>query len=240
MSDDRQEPWTGKTPEGRPGGVAPSGGRPPDGRPDTPAGPPREPTRVRPATTAWSGRAEVPPPRSAHDAEAAPAEWYVEDQGDRRWWMPIVVASVALAAFAVLGLGLWLVARTGPEATPRSPLPSPSAEPPTSAPPTSPSTRAPTTQARVPMPNLVGLPRSAAEAALDRLGLGYRSELRRSDRPAGTVLGTEPKAGERVPVGTDVTLVVSEGSQPTSPSGASPAPTPPPTTGRTPTAAASR
>ncbi|SCL15970.1 PASTA domain-containing protein [Micromonospora inyonensis] len=164
---------------------------------------------ARPATTSWSGRAEVPPPRSVR--QEAPGEWYVEEQGDRRWWMPILVASVALTVLATLGLGLWLVVRTGSDGTPRAPLPSPSPAPPTAGPPT---TGAATTPARVPMPDLVGLPRSAAEAALDRLGLGYRSELRRSGRPAGTVIGTEPQAGERVPLGTDVTLVVSEGSGP--------------------------
>ncbi|MFB9544760.1 PASTA domain-containing protein [Micromonospora sagamiensis] len=156
----------------------------------------------------------------------------MEEQGDRRWWMPILVASVALAVLATLGLGLWLVVRTGSDGVPRAPEPSPSPAPPTTGPPTTgpPTTGAATTPARVPMPDLVGLPRSAAEAALDRLGLGYRSELRRSGRPAGTVIGTEPQAGERVPLGTDVTLVVSEGSGPPA------SPTPDRTSAPTPTA----
>ncbi|OZV80218.1 hypothetical protein CA850_14890 [Micromonospora echinospora] len=203
--------------------------------PSTPAG---GPNRARPPTAAWSGRAEVPPPRSARHPEA-PGEWYVEETGDRRWWMPILVASVALAVLAMLGVGLWLIVRSG---TPPAPLPSPSAVPTTTGPPTPPGTGAATSPARVPMPDLVGLPRSVAEATLDRLGLGYRSELRRSDRPSGTVIGTEPQAGEGVPVGTDVTLVVSEDGGASRPSGASPTParTPSatPRASRTPTAGA--
>ncbi len=248
MGDDRQEPWTGKVPENgsrpsdsppgrRRNGTegAPAGHREPMAGPSTSAG---GPVRARPPTAAWSGRAEVPPPRSARPSEV-PGEWYVEEPGDRRWWMPILVASVALAVLAMLGVGLWLIVRSG---TSPAPSPSPSAVPTTAGPTTPSGTRAATSPARVPMPDLVGLPRSVAETTLDRLELGYRSELRRSDRPSGTVIGTEPQAGERVPVGTDVTLVVSEGGGPSRPSGASPTPdrtpTPTPRTSRTPTAGA--
>jgi beta-lactam-binding protein with PASTA domain len=154
----------------------------------------------------------------------------VDDQGDRRWWLPIVLASVALVVLAVLGLGLWLIVRSGlgsePAGTPpptgaatttAAPTPSPSRTRPASTPPitTSPTTVAPV---RVPMPPLAGLPQPAAEALLDRLGLGYRVELRRSDRPAGTVIESDPPAGADVPVGSDVTLVVSDGPAPGSPS----------------------
>ncbi|MEU4566066.1 PASTA domain-containing protein [Micromonospora sp. NPDC023956] len=240
MSDDRHESWTGEVPGNGPGRIPPSDGSPPprgrDGAGRAESAAAGDPTRVRPAAV-WSGRAEVPPPRSLRQPET-PTDWYDEEHGDRRWWMPILVASVALAVLAVLGLGLWLVVRSGPGGTPSAPLPSPSAEPPTAGPSTPPGTGVATTPARVPMPDLVGLPRSVAEATLDRLGLGYRSELRTSGRPAGTVIGTEPQAGERVPLGTDVTLVVSEGGDPVRPSTAVPTPSPTPAPTRTPTTGA--
>jgi hypothetical protein len=51
-------------------------------------------------------------------------------------------------------------------------------------------------------------PQATAQALLDRLGLGYRLELRESDQPPGTVIGTDPEPGEPVPAGEDVTLVI--------------------------------
>ncbi|WDZ86072.1 PASTA domain-containing protein [Micromonospora cathayae] len=241
MSDDRREPGTGEDPEDRtrpvprPESPTEAGSADRDG-----AAPVAEGTRVGPPVpTVWSGRAEVPAPRSSRYQEAAPGEWYPEVQDDRRWWLPIVVASVALVFLAVLGVGLWLIVRStsGPEpagtpsppaaTTGAAPTPSPSRTTPTTPPPTT------TGPDRVPMPPLVGLPQPAAEAVLDRLGLGYRVELRPSDRPAGTVIEIDPPAGESVPAGSDVTLVVSEGpavsEEPTESTPATPAPTPTPT-----------
>lgn len=230
MSDDRQEPATGDgpgehtrplPPPERPDATGP-GGTTPDG-----AGTGRTPSAP------WSGRAEVPPPRSAGYPESNAAEWYTEDQGDRRWWMPILLASVALVVLAGLGLGVWLIAQADRDPEPTEPSPPPTATAPTTGPPTSaptsatPTTGPPTTApVRVSMPPLVGLPQPAAESLLDRLGLGYRVELRRSDRPAGTVIETDPAAGETVVTGSDVILVVSRGGVETSPPVVTPTATP--------------
>ncbi|MFJ8581415.1 PASTA domain-containing protein [Micromonospora sp. NPDC093277] len=176
---------------------------------------------------AWSGRAGVPPPRPAGYAESG-TEWYAEEQADRRWWMPILLGIVALALIALIGFGVWLSLR----ATERDPGPAPassavpSTAPETSAAPTTtapspspstapPSTPPPTTATQVPMPPLVGLPEATARALLDRLGLAYQVERRTSDRPAGTVIETDPAAGEPVAEGEDVTIVVAETGTPT-------------------------
>ena len=63
------------------------------------------------------------------------------------------------------------------------------------------------------MPPVENLPLATAQAILDRSGLAYRVEYRTSDRPAGTVLETEPEAGELVSEGEEVTLVVSRGER---------------------------
>ncbi|MEE3919102.1 PASTA domain-containing protein [Micromonospora sp. BRA006-A] len=97
-------------------------------------------------------------------------------------------------------------------AAPTSAAPT-SAAPSSSPPSTPPATTAPV---EVPMPPLVGLPEAAARAALDRLDLDYRVQRRASDRPAGTVISTDPEAG--YPVGEDdrVTIVVAVPAPPTS------------------------
>lgn len=217
MSDDRQESATSDGPDDRTRPLPPPAPAGPAGPGDTLRTASGGAGTGRTPSAPWSGRAEVPAPRSAGYPEPAAGEWYPEDQGDRRWWMPILVASVALVVLAVLGLGLWLIARAElePEPTVPSSLPTataPTTGPTTTAPTTAPTTGTPTTTGpvRVPMPPLVGLPQSAAESLLDRLGLGYRVELRRSDRPPGTVIETDPRAGETVVTGSDVTLVVAE------------------------------
>ena len=59
------------------------------------------------------------------------------------------------------------------------------------------------------MPPLVGLPQATAERLLDRLGLSYRVQTRPSDRPPGTVMATDPEAGDAgVDRASEVTLVV--------------------------------
>lgn len=247
MSDDHQEPRRGRAPEERWRGVPAPKNRPPADRPAT-AGDataegetadgatsdaatvrrtePVSGEPVRPANTAWSGRAEVPAPRPGRPEQ--PVQWYVEDQGDRQWWMPILVASVALVLLAAVGFGLWLVAGPGEE-SPGAPLPAPSADSPSTGPITPPDATV-TTPAVVSMPDLVGMSQAAAEDELDRIGLGYRSHLRPSDQPVGTVIDTDPRPGERVQVGTDVTLMISEGAATTRPPTGSPTPSATPST----------
>ncbi|MGN9811962.1 PASTA domain-containing protein [Micromonospora sp. BQ11] len=169
---------------------------------------------------AWSGRAEVPGPRPADYRE--PADWYAEEPGGRPWWLPILWGVLALLLLALVGGGLWLALRSADDATP-APSPSPSVTraspttgaPTTSAAPTSGSPSASPTDepVEVPMPPLENLPLETAQGILDRSGLAYRVEYRTSDRPAGTVLETEPEAGEQVPEGEEVTLVVSRGER---------------------------
>ncbi|PZF98636.1 PASTA domain-containing protein [Micromonospora deserti] len=221
------------------------------GGPPAPGGEPHRPTPAdatapldrtaplppeRPGRAAWSGRAEVPPPRWADYREPAGTEWYAEEQSDRRWWLPIFWGVLLLLLLGLLGIGLWLLLEsadevTGPEPSPSPSLisPSPTTPTPTSAAPTtaSPSAPATTAAAQVPMPPLVNLPLTTAEAILDRLGLGYRVEYRTSDRPPGTVIRTEPETGDPVGEGEEVTLVVSRAEP--SPSGSAVTPSPEPT-----------
>ncbi|SCG55917.1 PASTA domain-containing protein [Micromonospora humi] len=173
---------------------------------------------------AWSGRAGVPPPRPAGYPEPG-AEWYGDEQAGRRWWMPILLGVLALVLIGLIALGVWLALRaadrdsgpgTSPSAVPSTSAPTsaaPTSASPSSSPPSTPPTT--TAAAEVPMPPLVGLPESAARAALDRLGIDYRVQRRPSDRPAGTVVATDPEAGYSVGEGERVTLVVAEPAAPT-------------------------
>ncbi|WP_435121324.1 PASTA domain-containing protein [Micromonospora tulbaghiae] len=205
-----------------PGGPAGQGGPGGQGGPRRPldATAPQEPVG------AWSGRAGVPPPRPAGYPEPG-AEWYGDEQAGRRWWMPILLGILALLLLGLIGLGVWLALRAADRNSDPGPaVPSISAQTsagPTTAAPTSaapssspPSTPATTAPVEVPMPPLVGLPEAAARAALDRLDLDYRVQRRASDRPAGTVISTDPEAG--YPVGEDdrVTIVVAVPAPPTS------------------------
>ncbi|MCW3813775.1 PASTA domain-containing protein [Micromonospora sp. DR5-3] len=191
------------------------------------------------AAPAWSGRAGVPPPRPVGYPEPA-TEWYAEEQGGRRWWMPILLGILALVLIALIGLGVWLALRaaernSGPATVPSvvpSTAPETSAAPTTTAPSTSPPTTPPTSApARVPVPPLVGLPEDAARAVLDRLNVDYRVVRRTSDRPAGTVIETDPAAGELISDGDQLTVVVAKAEAPTT---ASATPTPGPTATVTP------
>lgn len=239
MSDDRQEPPTGEQDdrtrplppsEDRAGGPEPADRtqrlpRPEDrtaAQPQVPSAPDRTaplPPAERPGPAAWSGRAEVPPPRPADYREPSGAEWYADD-GGRRWWLPILWGVVVLLLLGVLGTGLWLALQAADDRTDPDPTPSvsptrasPSTSAPTTAAPTTPSpSPSPTSEpVEVPVPPLVNLPQEAAEAVLDRLGLDHRVVYRASDRPAGTVIDTDPEAGEPVPEGEEVTLFVSRG-----------------------------
>jgi hypothetical protein len=190
-------------------------------------------TRQEPVSPAWSGRAGVPPPRPAGYPEPG-GEWYTEEQASRRWWMPILLGILALLLIALIGLGVWLALRAAdrdaepglsPSAVP-STAPQTSATPTTAAPSSSPPSSPPTTTAaaEVPVPPLVGLPESAARAVLDRLGVDYRVRYRTSDQPAGTVIDTDPEAGESVAEGDRVTIVVARAADPTTEAPTSTAP----------------
>lgn len=185
--------------------------------PPTDAGPSTEP-----APAVWSGRAGVPPPRPADYRE--PAEWYGEEQRPGRWWMPILLGILALLLLGALGAGIWLALRAVDErGEDLTPPPLPTSAPATTAAPTSaapttepPSTPPTTAAARVPMPPLVGQSRATAERILDRIGLSYRVETRESSEQApGTVIETDPDAGEPVrPDEDEVTLVVATAPSP--------------------------
>ncbi|MEU0156567.1 PASTA domain-containing protein [Micromonospora fulviviridis] len=192
---------------------------------------PIDATRQEPVSPAWSGRAGVPPPRPAGYPEPG-TEWYTEEQAGRRWWMPILLGVLALLLIALIGLGVWLALRAAdrgaepglsPSAVP-STAPQTSAAPSTAAPSSSPPSSPPaiTAAAEVPLPPLVGLPESAARAALDRLGVDYRVRYRTSDQPAGTVIDTDPEAGEPVAEGDRVTIVVARAAAPTTDASTSP------------------
>ncbi|MCW3842426.1 PASTA domain-containing protein [Micromonospora yasonensis] len=179
-----------------------------------------------PTPPAWSGRAGVPTRLAAYQEPGA--EWYAEEQAARRWWMPILLGILALLLIALIGVGVWLALRAAERNPGPAPLPTPvpttasaTSAAPSSSPPT---TSASPTSAEVPMPPLVGLPESAARVILDRLGVDYRVRTRASDRPAGTVIETDPAAGELIADGQRVTLVVAQRTAPTTGAG-----TPPPT-----------
>ncbi|SBT49927.1 PASTA domain-containing protein [Micromonospora auratinigra] len=225
MSDDRQEPPPEDADATRP---LPRTDRGPAGPEESGAatrGGPAATAPLPPTPAAWSGRAGVP----VRPAGGQEPEWYADEQSGRRWWMPILLGILALALVALIGLGVWLLALRAVDRGP-GPLPSPSAvpstAPPTSAAPTttapspSPSTTSPSpTPSEVAMPPLVGLPEAAARAILDRLDVDYRVRTRASDRPAGTVIETDPAAGEPLRDGDRVTLVVAEPAAPTTGAG---------------------
>ncbi|WP_089154782.1 PASTA domain-containing protein [Micromonospora sp. NBS 11-29] len=216
-------------------------------RPSGDAGP--DATRPIPGSGAgggaWSGRAGVPPPRSAGYPEPG-AEWYADEQAGRRWWMPILLGILALVLVALIATGVWWALRatenpdpgSSASAVPSTSAPAsatPTSASPSSSPSTTPSSVPPTTaeeEVEVPMPPLVGLPEAAARSALDRLGIDYRVQRRPSDRPAGTVIATDPEAGYSVGEDDRVTLVVAGPAAPTTGAPSAGASTP----GATPTA----
>ncbi|WP_433389007.1 PASTA domain-containing protein [Micromonospora sp. KLBMP9576] len=178
----------------------------------------------RPGSAVWSGRAEV---RPAQPADQPEGDWYAEEQGTRRWWLPILWGVIVLLLLGMLGVGLWLVLDSADD-DPSGPSPSPSpsvtrASPTTAsatsaAPTSSPPSASPTPSVadRLPMPPVVNLPLETAQAILDDVGLAHRVEYETSDRPAGTVIRTEPEAGEFVSEDAEVTLVVArEAAAPT-------------------------
>ncbi|MFY1674435.1 PASTA domain-containing protein [Plantactinospora sp. WMMB334] len=200
------------------------GGQPQDGAADrTQPVPPRSP--------AWSGRAGVPA-RGPEPAGPPPAGWgYGEEADDRRWWMPILVGTVALILLGILVVAGWLIVDSARRDTPTPPSPavtSPIA-------PTRPTTPPPTTTAATPsatataagpvvLPPLVGLQVDEAVESLERLGLVPRIETQVSSRPPGTVLDTDPSTGTQIEPGGEVILVVA--APPAAPTGTSGPPGP--------------
>ncbi|GIJ08653.1 PASTA domain-containing protein [Micromonospora andamanensis] len=185
------------------------------------------PPPQRAGAAAWSGRAEVPSVRPGVDRELAGGDWYADERPGRPWWLPILWGILLLLLLALIGGGFWLASQglDGDGPAPVSPSPTTGAPRTTASP--SPTTTSPSpppttsaAPAQVPVPPLVGLPEAAARAALDGLDLGYQVEYRPSDQPPGTVIETDPEAGELVAAGDEVRLVVAEAS-----------PSPSPTTG---------
>ncbi|GAB3853977.1 hypothetical protein GCM10029963_46210 [Micromonospora andamanensis] len=229
----------GRTPDGparAPDETAPLGRAPDETAPmDRAAGEPAVPADAtaplpppqRAGAAAWSGRAEVPSVRPGVDRELAGGDWYADERPGRPWWLPILWGVLLLLLLALIGGGFWLASQglDGDGPAPESPSPTTGAPRTTASP--SPTTTSPSpppttsaAPAQVPVPPLVGLPEAAARAALDGLDLGYQVEYRPSDQPPGTVIETDPEAGELVAAGDEVLLVVAEAS-----------PSPSPTTG---------
>ncbi|GAA1573994.1 hypothetical protein GCM10009678_65900 [Actinomadura kijaniata] len=75
---------------------------------------------------------------------------------------------------------------------------------------------------KVRVPELIGTSEGAAVAILKSEGLGHSARRRTSDRPAGTVIATNPDAGALVPEGTPVLLVISTGPEAVPPPSGSP------------------
>lgn len=217
-----------------PGG--PAGPTAPLARPDATAALPA-------ATEVWSGRAEVKPPTPPALRTAGPVGWEAagwdvpDERSGRSWWMPILLGLLALLLVGLIGFGVWMFTRPsssgGVPVVPSrtvAPTTAVASTAPTSPAPTrvSPSatTRSPTVAAPadVVVPELVGLASADARSTLDDLGLTYRLISRTSDQPAGTVIDTDPPAGQEVPAGARVTLVIA--SAPRTPATPTPAVTP--------------
>jgi len=172
---------------------------------------------------AWTGRAEVRPPRPGRAGDFPSGDWDVvppprEPRG--KWWTPIVVGIAVLVLLALLGWGIWLILQASADDD-ETPAPAASASvaapettettsrPPTTEPTTTPSTTEPTGPAEVTIPALKGLSSAEARQALDRTGLAYRLRFVTSaDAPAGTVIDSDPAEGQKVPSDTTVTLII--------------------------------
>jgi hypothetical protein len=174
----------------------------------------------------WSGRAVVRPPRPGEYAEP---DWSTEPPSEPRgkWWMPILIGILGLLLLALLSWGIWLILQAQNSSDDDAPAvvpPTTAAVPataattaaaPTTEPPTSKATTAaPPPDTAVTIPALKGLSREEAQQALNRVGLSSRLRFVNSDRPAGTVIDSDPGEGQEVPPDTTVTLVIA--SQPAS------------------------
>ncbi|MFY1635313.1 PASTA domain-containing protein [Solwaraspora sp. WMMB335] len=231
------DPWAtraGAPPDAtRPGEMT----RPPDAtRPQDATGPDQTSTAPDQGPPAWSGRAGVPvrPPATG---SGGPGDWDGPPPGAARdgrpWWLPILIGILVLVLVALIGVLIWWLGTLTDGGAEDQQTPAPSATataspqqteptPEESEPDPEPTTAAPL----VPVPPLLGLPEAQARALLDSLDLDYELEWRDSDQPAGTVIETDPPAGEQVPPGTEVLLVIAASNADPSPE-PSPAPTEP-------------
>jgi serine/threonine-protein kinase len=65
-----------------------------------------------------------------------------------------------------------------------------------------------------PVPDVVGYPASGALTLLERAGMNFATQVESSEQTPGTVLRTQPTAGQLHPKGTIVVLVLSSGPAP--------------------------
>jgi beta-lactam-binding protein with PASTA domain len=65
-----------------------------------------------------------------------------------------------------------------------------------------------------PVPDVVGYPASGALTLLERAGMDFATQVEPSEQTPGTVLRTQPTAGQLHPKGTIVVLVLSSGPAP--------------------------
>jgi PASTA domain len=188
------------------------------------------------ANPAWSGRAEVRPPRAQPYTET---EWDagVERAPSGRWYMPIVVGVVLLVLLAVLGWAIYLIAQNsgGNSPTPAattSAATAPATEPATTSPSAETTTTPPTTEptaTEITVPALRGMSVQEATYALSRKGLKYRLIYVEDAAPPGTVIDSDPAEGQEVPPDTAITLVIAKESSTTPPTPTTPATTTPTT-----------
>jgi cytoskeletal protein RodZ len=218
----------GNQPVGGPRPSDPPNTEPTERMPRTAAGnetvltPRADSTSVLPAAereSAWSGRAEVRPPRPS---EFPSGGWDVvpprEPEPRGKWWTPIVVGIVVLLLLALLGYGVWLILQANHQDHPTTPAVTTSAAapatteqstPPSTEPTTPPTATEPTGPTEVGIPALRGLSSADARQALDRSGLSYRLRfVTRADATPGTVVDSDPEEGQRVPSDTIVTLFI--------------------------------
>jgi hypothetical protein len=189
------------------------------------------------ASPRWSARASVRPGGPAPVRDAAPPDWEAtsDPYGGGSWFRPIVVGTIALVLIAMLVIGVVLIYRATRDTATPEPAGSESTSAVPSAPPSTPRTTAPTSAAppsptvaaTVTIPgDLVGKSETAARGELAALGLAVQVK-RQQDAKAepGTVLATDPGAGEQVQPGSTVVLVVATAPPPPPPPPSSAAPT---------------
>ncbi len=142
------------------------------------------PSQPQPATQP-APRSNLPPPT------VSPDEMYRRVQATPRppSQVPFVITSIALAALVVVGA--WYLIRTITDD------------------PAGPTTTTGTTTIEV--PDVIGRPEDEARQMLQESGFQVEPRAETSDSEAGTVIQTEPRAGEAVDETTRVTMVVSSG-----------------------------
>jgi PASTA domain len=187
-----------------------------------------DPTEVLPS--AWAGRAGVPSPDAIREASPT-VLWQEPVAPQRRWWLPVGIAALALALLALVGFGLWLIFKEDDNGSnPLGPVASASGSA-TASPSRSRATASPTGDTsqnvpeRVVVPRLSGADVDSAQKILDEVGLTYQLAFRASSTaPPNTVIETRPGEGSVVRKGSQVTLVIASAP----PSSAPPSPSPSP------------